>query len=435
MTTFDNHFNDRITRLPRDARQVRSKKQRIGIWGWIRNFVSLRGRPTLNYTAILLISAALILAGWLMVFSASAVYSIGFSDADVYRVIKRQTLALGLGLIAMLFAMRFPYRSLPIVGVFIYAGALLLNVAFIFVGVQSTNGAERWISIVGVRFQPSEVAKVAVLLMSATIMAKYKDHVHRRFVVSVPVVIVALSLAIPVFFQSDLGSATVILLIAGIMLFAGGTSLWILGGLAAIGAAIFAIGVVVAGYRLERFASWLDPWQYPDTLGHQILQAWIGLSSGGLDGIGYSKSIAKWGFLPEAHNDFIFAIIAEEAGLFGAILVVLGFCALMLFGVRTAIAAEDRFGSLLAGGITGWIVFQAMINMGIVAGLFPISGLTLPFISYGGTSLLVSMASLGILLNIARHPGEVAQSSNRKRTRTKPTSLAARMKLRTPTKH
>lgn len=409
--------------------ETRSARVRHNFKRFCYKLVSVEGKPTLNYSVLLITSIALIAVGWLMVFSGSAVYSIINWEGDTYKVIRRQTAALLLGFMAMQIGMRLPYRAFAKLSGLVFVVALVANVAFIFTGNELANGAERWISIAGLRFQPSEVAKFAILVGNANLLSKFSKSVGNELKVTLPVIAVTLALAIPVLKQPDLGSATVIVLISAIMLFLAGTSLWMLMSLAIVAAGGFMWAVRDAAYRGGRIAAWRDPWAYAEGDGYQILQAWVGLNSGGLGGVGIGQSVAKWGFLPEAHTDFIFAVLAEEAGLIGAAMVLAAFCVIMIFGIRSALQAQDRFGSILAGGITGWFVFQALINMGIVAGVFPISGLTLPFISYGGTSLLVSMGTLGILLNIARNPAENQGGSTRSRRRQRPaepTTIAAR---------
>jgi len=229
-----------------------------------------------------------------------------------------------------------------------------------------------------------------------------------------PVLAVFISVGALVFLEPDMDTTMVLALIVGTVLIAGGIRARHLLGLAAVGVAAVGLLAMAAPYRRARIFTYLDPTQDPSNTGYQITQSFIALGSGGLTGVGLGAGRSKWMFLPNAHTDFIFAVIGEELGLVGCGLVVALFVGFAMLGTRTALRAPDRFGTLVAAGITVWIVGQAVINIGAVVGLLPVSGIPLPFVSFGGSSLLFTMIAAGILANIARHervPGRRAPAS------------------------
>ncbi|MBV8981228.1 MAG: cell division protein FtsW, partial [Acidimicrobiia bacterium] len=277
---------------------------------------------------------------------------------------------------------------------------LLLVVLVPGLGV-SVRGSSRWIGTGQFRIQPSEFAKLAILLFTADVLARRgsKGDVRRALR---PVLLVFGCAAVLVMAQPDMGTTLVLSCIVLSLLFVGGVEMRTLGavlGIAAGGALLLGL---VESYRRARLFSFLHPWKDAGNTGYQIVQSLVGLASGHWTGLGLGASRAKWGFLPNAYTDFIFAIIGEELGLIGTLLVIGLFVAFAVFGVRTALKAPDRFGALIAAGITAWVVGQALINIGAVIGVLPVTGVPLPFISFGGSSLVITMGAAGILLNVAR---------------------------------
>jgi cell division protein FtsW len=217
-----------------------------------------------------------------------------------------------------------------------------------------------------------------------------------------PVLMVVGTAAALLLLQPNLGTLIIATGAVAVVVYLSGASLLRLAGWGALGFGAAAVAALGASYRRARVLAFLDPWADPANTGYQTIQSLVGIASGGLTGVGLGASRAKWGFLPYAHTDFIFAIIAEELGLIGALTVLALFVALGLFGVRAALRAPDAFGMMLAAGITTWFVLQALVNVGAVVGLLPITGVPLPFVSYGGTSLVVNLVAMGVLLSIAR---------------------------------
>jgi cell division protein FtsW len=279
-----------------------------------------------------------------------------------------------------------------------------LLVAVLVPGVGVTvNGSSRWLGAGGFSIQPSELAKLAVLLFVADLLARREAWMGDTGVTLRPVMVVLGGVALLLLAQPNLGTTIVLASIVFSVLFVAGTPMVPLAAWGAAGAAAALLLSITKPYRRARLFAFLHPWQDPLNKGYQTIQSQVSLASGGWFGLGVGASRAKWGFLPFAYTDFIFAIIGEELGILGALLVVALFAGLGLLGVRTAMRAPDRFGQLVAAGITTWFCVQAFVNIGAVIGALPITGVPLPFISFGGSSLLSTMAAAGILLNIARH--------------------------------
>ena len=266
----------------------------------------------------------------------------------------------------------------------------------------SANGASRWLGYGQLSIQPSELAKLAVIFFAADLLARRADRAHDWRLTLQPVMVIFGGFAGLLMLQPNLGTTIILAAIVLTMLFVAGvpgTPLAVcVGGLVAAASAF----AFLEPYRMRRLLAFRDPWADPLNSGLQTIQSQIGLANGGLLGRGLGEGRAKWGFLPEAHTDFIFAIIGEELGLLGAMTVVALFLGLGLLGVRTALRAPDRFGMLIATGVTAWILIQAFINIGAVVGVLPITGVPLPFVSSGGSSLLFTMVATGVLLNVAR---------------------------------
>jgi cell division protein FtsW len=266
------------------------------------------------------------------------------------------------------------------------------------------NGARRWFDLGIANFQPSELLKLALPFFLAHVIAARwvavrRGDVHALLVPAVPVIAIA---ALLVLFEPDLETAVLISVVGGIVLYVAGLPGQIVATGAGIAAAVATAGVLSTPFRRARFAAWMNPTAYADTFGYQTVQGFIALGSGGWFGRGLGQGRGKWLYIPNAHTDFIFAIIGEELGLFGALFVLGLYVALGVGGVRVARRAPDAFGRLLATGITAWLLLQATINVGSVVGLFPVTGVTLPLVSFGGSSLVFTMLGLGALMSIAR---------------------------------
>jgi len=342
------------------------------------------------------------LTGLVMVMSASSVVSLESYDTSWY-YFKRQAIWAGIGTVAMLVIQRIDYHRWRRWSAPALIGAVVLLVAVLVPGVGvNVNGATRWIGYGPVVIQPSELAKLALLLSCASLLAGRIDQIHRADLVLWPVGMMTAVVIGLVMLQPNLGTSIVLGAIVLTLLFVAGMPGRTLGAVVGVLSSLAVFAALAAPYRRARVLSFLHPEADPQGNGYQTLQAWMAMAEGGMSGVGVGASRAKWGFLPFAHTDFIFAIIAEEFGFLGAAVVVLLFVGLGMIGIRTAVRAPDPFGMLLAAGVTAWFVFQAVVNIGAVVGALPITGVPLPFVSSGGSSLVTSMAGCGVLLNVAR---------------------------------
>ena len=350
--------------------------------------------------------AALCAMGLLMVLSASAVKSLD-TGGTPYRFFTKQALFVGMGAVAMWVMSRFDHRRLrelarPLVGV---SFGLLFLLAIPGNPLAVTvNGSRRWLGVGFVQFQPSELAKIAIIVFAADLLANRRDQMGDPVRTVRPVMAVLAVFAAFVMLQPDLGTTVLLAVLAfAILGVAGATPI----GLATYATPALAVGAAASmwGYRRARMLAFLDPWEHPTTSGYQTLQAQVSLASGGWFGSGIGTSRAKYGFLPEAHTDFVYAIIGEEFGLAGALVVQALYLLFFFAGLRVARTASDRFSKLVATGIATWIGIQAFVNLGVATGALPNKGITLPFLSYGGSSIIITMAAAGILINIARSQG------------------------------
>jgi cell division protein FtsW len=352
---------------------------------------------------------ALNVVGLVMVMSASSVTALasyGSSWLFTYRQVAFTLVGLG----ALFVASRVDYHDLRrlIPPLLVVSGALLFVVLIPGIGTQ-VAGSRRWIPLGPINLQPSELAKLALVLYTADILVRRAELVDDWREVLRPILLVSGGFALLVMREPDLGTTICLGIIVATLLFAGGVGLRQLVPMGGAALAALTFLALSAPYRRARVFSFLDPFADPERTGYQAVQSLIALGSGGLFGVGLGASRAKWLFLPNAHTDFIFAIIGEELGLVGALLVVALFAVFAFLGVRTAVHAPDRFGYLVAMGVTMWMTGQAIVNIGATIGLLPITGVPLPFVSFGGSALLVNMVAAGILLNIARQGREPAR--------------------------
>lgn len=352
---------------------------------------------------LLSVALALTFAGLVMVYSASFVEAFTLYNTQFYYLL-RQIISAGIGLCGMLVALRIDYRhwrrySVPLMAL---ALVLLLLVLVLPASITTVNGARSWIRLGPLSVQPSEFAKLALLIYIADWLSRRGEKVRNVTFGLIPFAVMLGIVSGLVLMEGDFGTTIVIVVFAGIVYFAAGASLLHLL-LAAVLAGLACYGMVtIAPYRMERIAAWQNPWAYYSGAGYQPLHAQFALGSGGIFGEGLGQARQKFQWLPQAHTDAIFAIIGEELGLVGTLLVLACFVVIAHRGYRVASRVEDPFGSLLALGITSWLVFQAIINVAVVTALIPFTGLTLPFLAYGGSSLMVSLFAIGILLNISR---------------------------------
>jgi cell division protein FtsW len=347
-------------------------------------------------------TTGLTLFGVVMVYSASAVIAQRENGNQYYYVIK-QAVWVAIGFIVMLLAMQFNYQQLKdrriVYGLFVLTTFLLLAVF----GFGKVNGAHRWIKFAGFSVQPSEVSKLALAIFLAYFLEKRAGEEGDLWRTFIPCGIATGWLAVLVVVEPDFGTALMLTLIFVVVIYTAGAKLLHLA-MAAAPAFLVACGLLVfVPWRMKRLITFLNPWADQQGSGFQVVQSLIAVGSGGPNGLGFAQGKQKMLFLPFAHSDFIFAVIGEELGLVGALAVVAIFGLFLWRGVRTALLAPDRFGMLLSLGIVTSIVTQALFNISVVLSLVPTKGIPLPFISYGGSSLVPTLAAVGILLNVSQH--------------------------------
>jgi cell division protein FtsW len=352
---------------------------------------------------LFLITIILTAIGAVMIYSSSCVFAYeNYGDSAYF--LKRHIVFLFIGFITAASLMSFDYSKLKNFSKPFLIFSIFLLLAVFVPGIGRTaGGARRWINLGGLSFQPSEIAKLALVLYAADVLSRKQSEIKDFFYGFLPIVISLGVCIILILAGSDLGTAVAIAFLIIIMAFIAGVDLKQL--LMVIAPGIIAvIGLIaVKPYRIKRMITFANPWSDPKGAGFQIIQSMIAMGSGGIFGVGLAHSKQKLFYLPEAHTDFIFSIIAEELGIIGSMGIVLLFAAFIWLGFRIAYSARDLFGQFLAFGLVSMIALQVMINIAAVTALIPTKGLPLPFISYGGTALVYSLASVGLLLNIAKH--------------------------------
>ncbi len=351
---------------------------------------------------LFLATLLLVCTGVVMVYSASAVMAMDrFGDPYLF-LVKQLAWAL-MGLALMPIVMRIDYRSYrqPVViwGVLAVAGVALVAVLF----GPRVNGATRWIHLGGFGIQPSELAKIAIILFMAALLERRMDRIDDIGYSLVPIGLVLGTIVGLIYLEPDLGTAVCIVTIAAVMVFAAGISYRYIFGLLLVGLPMAYLLVTASEYRRRRVEAFMDPWADPLGAGWQMIQSMIAVGTGGVFGRGLMGGVQKLFYLPEPHNDFIYSVIGEELGLIGATLVVACFVVITWRGLRTAVRAPDRFGAFLAIGLTTMVAFQAFFNISVVLGLVPPKGIPLPFVSAGGSSLLINLMGMGMLLNVSQH--------------------------------
>jgi cell division protein FtsW len=362
----------------------------------------MKGKKRFDFI-LLFVVLALVGIGIVMVYSTSAIIA-GDRFGDPYYFLKRQTIYAGIGFLLMIFMMFFPYQALRRWAYPILILSALLLIAVLIPGIgHRAGGSMRWLKIQFFSFQPSEFAKLGLVVFLAYFLTKKEEKIKSFSFGFLPTTLLSGLVIALVIKEPDFGAALFLTAMVFLLLFAGGARVIYI-----VSATLAVIPVVYyfltnAAYRYKRLVSFIRPWEDPRGTSFQIVQSFLSFGSGGLFGLGLGEGRQKLFFLPAPHTDFIFSVIGEELGLVGAMVVVLLFFILTLRGIQIALSLEDRFGSYLALGITLMISLQAVINMGVVLGLLPTKGLTLPMVSYGGTSLVANLVGVGILLHLSAH--------------------------------
>lgn len=356
---------------------------------------------------LFIIVLLLITVGIVMVYSSSYVYAqVTYADGAHY--LKNQLVWALLGIVGMIVVMNINYKIYQKWAYPFFGLAVILLLLLLVPGVGITiKDATRWIGVGDfASFQPSEIAKLALVIFLAKYLSKRQDNVKQFFRgLAIPLLVVG-GVCLLILKQPDLGTAATIAGTAFLMLLAAGANIGQLGFLGLIGGGLAAAAIFMEPYRMRRIMAFRDPWSDPLGKGFQTIQALLAVGSGRVFGAGLGQGRQKFLYLPEQHTDFIFAVLAEELGFIGTTFVLLLFLVFMWRGLKIAIKAPDSFGALLAAGITIMVVLQALVNIGVVTGCLPVTGITLPFISYGGSSLTLNLLGIGILLNISRYVEE-----------------------------
>lgn len=363
-----------------------------------------RKKREIDYSLFIMI-IALLAFGLIMVFSASSPRA-HYNNSDAFYFVKRQAFFALAGLFFMWFVSKihykFWYKIFWVLGVVTFG--LLGAVALIG---TTGGGAQRWLAIGPVTIQPSEIAKFTMVAMTARLLTDYQDNIKEFFkgmcaMMALPVAICGI-----VLLERHLSGAVIILLVGAIMVYVGGAKLkqMLLTGVV-VGAPALALAVALEPYRVRRVMNFWNPFLDMKDSGYQMVQSLYAIGSGGLFGVGLGQSREKYLYLPEAHTDFIYSVICEELGFVGALLVIVMFAILVVKGFRIAINAPDRYSSLLVTGIVSLIGMQALMNIAVVTASMPCTGITLPFFSYGGTSLVINLFEMGVVLNVSRYSSE-----------------------------
>ncbi|MGI9181315.1 MAG: FtsW/RodA/SpoVE family cell cycle protein [Longimicrobiaceae bacterium] len=355
-------------------------------------------------SALALLTLLMLAFGLVVLYSASA-FMAQAEGLPPHFYALRQLAGAAAGVVLALLLPRIDYRRLKKLAWPLLLGVLLLLLVVVMPGTEAiaprVNGARRWLQL-GISIQPSEFAKLALIIWTAALAVKKQPRLHSLRKGLLPFLVIWLAVVVPVVLQPNLSAALLLVLLSALVLFAGGARIghFILVGLVAV--PVVWSQIEGAGYRLRRIVAFLDPTADPAGVSYQIRQSLIAVGSGGVGGRGFGQSQQKFGFLPEPHNDFLFSMIAEEWGLLGVLFTVALFTAFALVGYRVARRAPDLFGYLLGVGMTNLIVVSALLHMGVALALLPTTGITLPFMSFGRSALLVSFAAVGILLSVAR---------------------------------
>ncbi|MSO61970.1 MAG: putative lipid II flippase FtsW [Acidobacteria bacterium] len=345
---------------------------------------------------------ALICASVVMVYSASALVALERFQQP-YLFVTRQLMWATVGIAVLSIVMRIDYRTYKndklIWALLGMVGLMLVAVLF----ARPINGTRRWVGIGGFGIQPSELAKLAAIIFTAVVLERRRHRINEVNYSLLPIGVIVGGLVGLIMLEPDFGTAVSLLAVIGVMVFAAGFSYRYLAGALLLALPALYVILMQADYRRRRLLTFMDPWADPLGDGFQIIQSLIAVGTGGVFGKGLMAGVQKLFYLPEPHTDFIFAVISEETGLIGASIVVLCFCVIGWRGLRTALRAPDAFGAYLALGITMMLVLQAFFNISVVLGLVPTKGIPLPLVSSGGSSMLINLLAVGVLLNISQH--------------------------------
>jgi len=346
---------------------------------------------------------ALLGIGVVMVYSSSAVSAyVNFDDS--YYFLKRQIIWASLGLLAMVLTMNVDYHVWRKLAKPVMLVTLILLVLVLVPGLgKVVNGARRWLGFGSLYLQPSEIAKLSMVLFTSTSLAKHQERISSFLRGIVPQLLMLLVVFALILKEPDLGTALSIAGTVFVLLFVSGAKMKHLGSLGALGVVGIIAAVLYEPYRMKRLLAFSDPWADPLDTGYHIIQSLYAIGSGGLFGVGLGRSREKFLYLPEPHTDFIFAILGEELGLIGTLTVIVLFFLFAWRGLKVAISAPDIYGSVLATGLTTMIMVQALMNIAVVTASMPVTGIPLPFLSFGGSALIFTLAGVGILLNISRY--------------------------------
>jgi cell division protein FtsW len=357
----------------------------------------LKSDRVLFTTTLLLVCVSVV-----MVYSASAVVALERFDQP-YLFLTKQAMWAVLGLAVLAIAMRIDYRTYRN-DVFVWGalGIVCLLLLLVFFS-PPVNGTRRWFNVGGLGIQPSELAKIAAVFFTALVLERRMHRIDELQYSLLPIAIVVGVMFGLILLEPDYGTAISLLLIIGLMVFAAGLNYRYLLGTALVALPVLYIVLISAPYRRRRLLAFLDPWADPLGDGFQVIQSMIAVGTGHVFGKGLMGGVQKLFYLPEPHTDFIYAVISEELGLIGATAVLICFCVIAWRGARIALRAEDTFGSFVALGLTAMIAVQALVNISVVLGLLPTKGIPLPLVSAGGSSLLINLLGMGVLLNISQH--------------------------------
>ncbi|MDP4589216.1 MAG: putative lipid II flippase FtsW [Candidatus Nanopelagicales bacterium] len=359
--------------------------------------------PMVHYQILLGATGFLLTMGVVMVASSSSVFSYQQNDGNSWALATRQLIFAALGVFLMMAVSKMHVDSIRRWATLFMLGVGILLIAVLIIG-TARYGQKNWIEFGGpFRIQPSEFAKLAVVLWGADILDKKYHLLEQRNHLLVPLVPVCLTVLVLIMLQGDLGTAMVMMpIMASLLYFVGAPRKWFVAMALAALSAIAALSIA-APYRMARFTSWLDPFADAQGTGFQVIRGQQALGSGGWWGVGLGGSREKWGTLPEAHTDFIYAVIGEELGILGTMTVLLLFVTIAVIGLRIARGTNEAFIQIAALGIVTWIIVQALVNIGAVLGILPITGVPLPMVSYGGSSLIPSLVAMGVLMSFAKH--------------------------------
>lgn len=359
--------------------------------------------PTPTFYGILIVVTTLTVLGLIMVLSSSSV-SMFMDGESPWKLFARQAIFGAFGAVILIGAYSRPYQLLRRHVKLILVAAMVLNLLPLVPGIGlEVNGAKAWVNASFFSFQPSEFLKLAVILYCADLISRTHRYVSVPTRTLLPMLAVMLISIFLVFMQEDMGAAVIFAGIVLTMCFVAAMPLRYVLGMTALFASLGVGVLAVRENARQRWMAFLDIESTKSHTGYQVYQSLLSIANGGPTGVGIGTGTSKWGYLPLSYSDFIFAVVAEELGLVGAIAVIGGFALLAFFGVQVAIGARDMFGTLLASGIAAWFTIQAIVNIGGVVGSLPLTGLTLPFLSYGGSSLMISLVAAGLLLNVARN--------------------------------